>query len=42
MGVGGEILILLRKNLIRKGDLIMVRVIHKPTNLIISDDTTQV
>jgi hypothetical protein len=39
---GEETWILLRKNLIREGDLITVRIIHKPTNLVISEDTARV
>jgi len=38
---GEEIWILLRKNLIKEGDLITVRIIHKPTNIVISEDTAR-
>ena len=38
---GEEIWILLRKNLVQEGDTITVRIIHKPTDLVISEDTVR-
>ncbi len=38
---GEEIWILLRKNLVGDGDLITVRIIHRPSNLVISEDTAR-
>ncbi len=38
---GEEIWILLRKNLVTEGDLVTVRIIHKPSNLVISEDTAR-
>ncbi len=38
---GEEIVILVRKNIINEGDLITVRIIHKPTSLVISEDTAR-